>query len=181
MKDEAAFKKHFKASVRAQGGFSISLSAPVFPGIPDLYCVMPGFAPVLLEAKWLKEVPEKFNRQAGFTELQKNFINNCNKVHKGIAWGLVGMTHKKQIHASLCDVNCNITSDDIYMEHDESISKLENSKELFDVRAMFELYVPKLNYEFQPLLTKDWQPDTLEVTSQLSGETVAHETKDALA
>lgn len=150
MKSEAEFKKHFKASVRAQGGFSISLAAPMLSGVPDLYVVMPGFAPVLLEAKWMKEVPERFNRKAGFTELQKYFINNCNKVHKGVAWGLVGMTHKTIIHASLHDVNSNVSSDDIYLEHDESISKIDNKKEFFNVRQMFELYVPKMNLTYSP-------------------------------
>lgn len=147
MKSEAEFKKHFKASVKAHGGFSISLAAPMLPGIPDLYVVLPGFAPVLLEAKWLKEVPDKFNRSAKFTELQKHFIKKCNEVHKGIAWGLVGWKYNKKIFAKLVYPDRNVDSVSLYI----NMVSINKQTEHFDVRQMFELYVPKMNLTYAPI------------------------------
>ncbi len=147
MKSEADFKKHFKASVRAQGGFSISLAAPMMPGLPDIYCVMPGFAPVLLEAKWLKEVPDKFKRTLRFTEMQKMYLRSCNKVLKGSAHGLVGLKWKGKIWALIVDTNTILTHDHIN-EHCACISK---QSEYFMVKEFFYLNgVPKMNLTYTP-------------------------------
>lgn len=145
MRDEKDFKRHFKKSVSAQGGFSISLAAPMLAGTPDLFVTMPGYAPVLLEAKFLKELPIYFNRKAGFTELQKHYLNNCNKVHKGIAWGVVGAHYDdKFIYCCLVDPNHNIT-------HNELCNGvlIRNQKEMFDIQALFEPHVPKMQVSYQ--------------------------------
>lgn len=144
--DESSFKTLFKKSVKAQGGFSISLAAPMLAGCPDLYVAMPGFVPVLLEAKWLKECPDKFKRTPKFTELQKHYINNCNRVHPGFAHGLVGLKYQNKIHALICDPNIIITQDHLFGSGSTQISK---QTEFFDVKALFELYVPKMIYNFQ--------------------------------
>lgn len=164
MKDEAAFKKRFKASVRAQGGFSISLAAPMMPGIPDLYCVMPGFAPVLLEAKWMKELPFLFNRKPKFTELQKHFIASCNKVHPGIAWGLIGGKYDKRIFACLAPPSMNIHSHYI---NSDNVSFLVKQSEFFDIRKLFELYVPRMEFNYAAPLTIDAKSDSVEVSTTI--------------
>lgn len=147
MKNEADFKKHFKASVRAQGGFSISLAAPMLPGIPDLYVVMPGFAPVLLEAKWLKEVPLRFKRTLKFTELQKNFINHCNKVLNGSAWGLIGFQIGSTKLAILHNPNFQLLWDGSQFPAPVTIN---TQKEFFDVSTLFTGQVPKMNLTYTP-------------------------------
>lgn len=101
MKNEADFKKAFKKSVRAQGGYSISLSAPMLIGTPDLYVIMPGYMPVLLEAKWLGTVGAKFKRKLQFTPMQRDFLKECNKVKDCAALGLIGFRLDKDNHAVL--------------------------------------------------------------------------------
>lgn len=182
MRNEAAFKKHFKASVRAQGGFSISLAAPMLPGIPDLYVVMPGYVPVLLEAKLLKNLSDRFNITPRFTEMQKNFINNCNKVLPGSAFGLICMKYQGCIHATLTDPNLKFS----YLQIStpcKNASVITHKSEYFDVRAMFEGVVPKLELTYTPTcgsVAADIQIGEVELRKQLTTENV-NETKDALA
>lgn len=148
MKSEADFKKHFKASVKSHGGFSISLAAPMLPGIPDLYVVLPGYAPVLLEAKWLKDVPELFERTIKYTDMQKNFIAHCNKVLVGSAWGLVGGKIGKKIFASMHDTKNKFAS---WYIIGDGCSTINTQKEVFDVPAMFDGLVPKMNLTYTPV------------------------------
>lgn len=150
MKSEADFKKHFKASVKAYGGFSISLAAPMLPGIPDLYVVMPGFAPVLLEAKLLKNLTDRFNITPRFTELQKHFINNCNKILSGSAWGLICMKYQGCIHATLTDPNLKFSYIQISTPC-KNASVITHKSEYFDIPAMFDGLVPKMNLTYAPV------------------------------
>ena len=143
MKDEAAFKRHFKKSVTAQGGFSISLAAPILNGVPDLYVVLPGVVPVLLEAKWMKEITVNTNKQIPLTMLQKHFLDSCNDVHPGVAHCLIGYKLNNRYWATLLN-----TKDRVVMGAGCPISIL-TQKELFNVRLMFELYVPKMNYVYK--------------------------------
>jgi hypothetical protein len=101
MKNEADFKSAFKKSVKAQGGYAISLAAPMLIGTPDLYVIMPGYAPVLLEAKWLGIVGAKFKRKLQFTAMQRHYLEECNKVRTGSALGLIGFKFDKIYHAVL--------------------------------------------------------------------------------
>lgn len=102
MKNEADFKRVFKKSVKAQGGFALSLAAPMLAGIPDLYVVMPGYLPVLLEAKWLGEVnPDKFKRKVRYSPLQVVWIKECHSIVNYSALGLVGFRTGKRIIAAL--------------------------------------------------------------------------------
>lgn len=144
MKSEAEFKKHFKASVRAQGGFSISLAAPMLAGVPDLWCCIPGYVPVLLEAKWMKEITINTNKQIPITPIQKHFLDNCNKVHPGIAWCLIGYKFDSHYWAVLLNTNDRIEVGR------GTAAPIAKHSELFDIKRMFELYVPKMNLTYGP-------------------------------
>lgn len=102
MNNEAEFKKVFKQSVKAQHGYSMSLAAPMFSGIPDLYIIMPHFMPVLLEAKWLGEIKrDTFFRKIPFTEMQIHWIDQCHSVSPYSAMGLIGLKYKSIVYAAL--------------------------------------------------------------------------------
>lgn len=102
MKNEADFKKAFKLSVKTQKGFSLSLAAPTFAGIPDLYVIMPEYIPVLIEAKWLGEIKrDTFFRKIPFTEMQIHWIDKCHNITPYSALGLIGFIYKGIPHAAL--------------------------------------------------------------------------------
>ena len=102
MKTEAEFKTLFKKSVRAAKGTSISLAAPMLVGIPDLWVAIPGYLPILLEAKFLGEFKrEKFSRKVPFTPMQVNWIRECDDVCPYSAMGLVGFYYKELLRAAL--------------------------------------------------------------------------------
>lgn len=104
MKNEAEFKSLFKKSVKSAKGFSLSLAAPMIPGIPDLYVVLPGYMPVLLEAKWLGKIERNnFSRKMKYTALQIEWIKSCHEVVKYSAMGLAGFEYKEAIYAVLLD------------------------------------------------------------------------------
>lgn len=143
MKNESQFKSHFKKSVKAQGGFSLSLAAPMLSGLPDLYVIMPGYCPLLLEAKFLGEVANNFHRKIEYTKLQQHFLNECCNVKDYTAMGLVGY---KQNNCYWCTLihpkftHINRTSTDQYH------TCISNSKYLFDVHALLEYYpIPRIN------------------------------------
>ena len=142
MNNEADFKRVFKKSVKAQKGYSISLAAPMLSGIPDLYVLMPGFIPVLLEAKWMKELKYGFEKKIPYTALQKNFINECNNVYNCTAFGLIGFKYEKNIWCIMT------TRDTISSRKNTSSDYLALTKEtkLFDINLLFtNSGVPKLN------------------------------------
>lgn len=102
MKNEADFKKVFKTSVKARKGFAISLAAPMLAGIPDLYCILPGYIPILLEAKWLGEINSVvFNRKIPYSPLQVHWMEECNKVNPFSAFGLIGFKRNGTVYAVL--------------------------------------------------------------------------------
>lgn len=101
MKNEAEFKKAFKQRVKAEGGFSLSLAGPMIVGLPDLYVILPGFMPVLLEAKWLGEVKEIFKRKIKYTAMQMHFMDEINGVKPLAAMGLVGYKIGRHVFATL--------------------------------------------------------------------------------
>lgn len=143
MKNEAQFKTAFKKSVRAQGGFSLSLAAPMISGIPDLYVIMPGYCPLLLEAKWLGEAPDPFNRKIKYTKLQQHFLKECCSVKDYTAMGLIGFKQKNKywctiLHPTFTQIN-SLCADNYYVCIDKSNS-------LFDVHQLFSYYpIPRIN------------------------------------
>lgn len=100
--NEAKFKSAFRKSVTQHKGFSIALSAPMISGLPDMYCCLPEFLPILLEAKWLGEITrDKFSRKVPFTEMQQHWIQCCDNVSPYSAMGLVGFKYRNLYYAVL--------------------------------------------------------------------------------
>ena len=136
MKNEADFKRIFKNSVRKYKGYCISLAAPMISGLPDLYCIMPGYIPVLLEAKYLGDVGDVFKRKIQYRPLQRFWLDGCNKVYEYAAWGLVGFHHKGMYYCCLIHpvydyINSDLDFKSLYYVC--NISKKEfNIQELFD-------------------------------------------------
>jgi hypothetical protein len=147
MKSEADFKKVIKASVRRQKGCAISLAAPMMVGLPDLFVAMPNYAPVLLEAKWLGEVKNKFNRKMNFTELQIKYIKDCNLVTSETALGIVGFKQEKTIKCVLLSYGClhfyQITH--MCLEDCPNVS-YDNIDKQFDMQKLYsQSKIPRLN------------------------------------
>ena len=105
MKSEKEFVDCFIYSAVKQGGFAFKISAPTVSGLPDLYCAMPGFVPVLLEAKFIKDVGAKFKRKIDYSMLQLNLMNNVNKVYShsddNAAFGLIGIRTDYELYCKL--------------------------------------------------------------------------------
>lgn len=148
MKNESEFKALFKKSVKRQRGFSLSLAAPMVVGIPDLFVVMPGFMPIMLEAKFLGEIKrDKFNKKIPFTEMQMHWIKECHEVNPYTAMGLIGFYFKDALHACLVAYgtpmfyqfsNCFLT--------DCSYSTQSTQTKMFDVASMFtKVPIPRIN------------------------------------
>ena len=94
MKNETDFKKVFCTSVFAQKGYVLKLAMSSMSGLPDMYCVMPGFVPVLLEAKFMKIANGTFHRKIPYSKMQQYVMEMCNKPYGGnhtVAFGLVGV------------------------------------------------------------------------------------------
>lgn len=155
MRNESDFKSAFKRSVRRYHGFSLSLAAPMIAGIPDLFVVMPGYMPVLLEAKWLGEIKrERFSRKLNFTPLQILWIKECHEVNPYTAMGLIGFIYKDQIHACLVTYgtpmfyqfsHCFLT--------DCAYAPLLAQTKVFDVPEMFsDVPIPKINQLQQKII-----------------------------
>ena len=62
--NETEFKRIFKNSVKHIGGFAASMGSNLGGGTPDLYCILPIYGPILIEAKYMKDVGEQTNRNS---------------------------------------------------------------------------------------------------------------------
>jgi len=133
---ETEFKRDFKRSVRQYGGLAISLSANHYAGLPDLYILLPGYTPLLVEAKFLKKINTKFKRKIPYSPLQRKLLDDCNTIQHGTAFGLVGFSHNKRLHA--CLVPYSIESIDHNYEQYCGVSSLTNSDKYFDVPLMLD-------------------------------------------
>lgn len=99
--NETELKRIFKKSVQSIGGFAASMGSNLGGGTPDLYCILPIYGPVLIEAKFFKDVGDKFNRKINYSALQNVFMDNANNVRGGSVWGLVGMKYRGRLVAYL--------------------------------------------------------------------------------
>jgi hypothetical protein len=135
MKNEAEFKTIFCKSARKQKGYSLRLAAPVLPGIPDMYIVMPGYMPVLLEAKWMVVDIPKFDRQIKYRPMQLNYAHQVNKVQPHALMGLIGVKYLDCIYAILMDIHPteNRISDSFFRTCD----KVALQGGYFDVDCLF--------------------------------------------
>lgn len=142
MQSEADFKKTFKKSVRVQKGFSLSLAAPMIIGVPDLYVIMPGYMPVLLEAKWLGTVGTKFKRKINYTAMQLHWLKECNRVCGYSALGLVGYKRDGEYWAALVGPD-----NPGYLQNDNFIDAVYIQYEKgFDILKLFnDSKVPRIN------------------------------------
>ena len=149
MKNESAFKSLFRASVRAQKGYTVTLAAPMLAGTPDLYCIMPKYIPLLLEAKWLKDLPDKgFKRTIPFKPMQLHYMKSINKVHMNAAVGLIGFEWRKEIYCLIYKVYDGVPnvlqSDDL--AHHAFVIRQDK---VFDVRLLFNLAGVSLIEEYK--------------------------------
>lgn len=125
--NEREFKAIIKKSVKAQGGFALSLAAPMVSGVPDLYISMPGFIPVLLEAKWLQFGP---TRKIPITPIQRKTLEWCNNSVEGSAFIICGFKKEKQILASIC------VYDKTHLDRGAGFKLYEG---IFPINAMFNI------------------------------------------
>lgn len=135
MKNEAHFKLAIKHSVRKQKGFSFSLAVPIFPGIPDLYVILPSYMPVLLEAKWMEVESTKFDRKIEYRPKQLEYARNINKVQDYAMMGLIGLKYKGDIFAVLTTINP--TENRLSDQHLSTANKVARQDKLFDVLSLF--------------------------------------------
>jgi hypothetical protein len=88
--NEARLNTIFKSSVKKYGGFSVALTGSLYSGLPDLYVNLPGLPPMVMEAKYLKQLPVKFKRKIPYTAMQTKFLDDCHAVNPGTSYGLIG-------------------------------------------------------------------------------------------
>lgn len=90
-RQETEYSKIFVDCAIKQGGHAFKIAMSTVSGLPDLYCAMPGYVPVLLEAKLIKDVGGTFKRKINYSKLQHNLLKDCNRVYNNIkvAYGLV--------------------------------------------------------------------------------------------
>ena len=133
MKNEAEFKKVFCDSVAKHGGYTFKIAGTMVNGLPDLYCAMPGYIPILLELKWMKLPDGAFSRKIPYRPMQQEIMKNCNKVYaKGncgpVAMGLIGVSMNEGKFCMLVDPkipsisNKDITNNLTLIENNDYIS-----------------------------------------------------------
>lgn len=146
LRDEAHFKKLFKASVRLQKGYSLSLSAPVLPGLPDLYVVMPGYMPVLLEAKLIKNIErDTFKRKIEYSPMQLKYATEVNKVQSHAMMGLICIQHKSTEWCIMAQIVEGVEQR-ISHEMLPYLPKVSRRAEGFDVDYLFsQTSIPRLS------------------------------------
>lgn len=143
MKDETDFKQAFCDAVTRLGGFTFKIAMPVMPGLPDLYCVVPGYIPVLLEAKYIRDVPEigKFKRKIPYRPLQQHYLKEAHKVVPGSSWCLLCLDHGDKkvfgfIHPNISEITHAWTIDpDGCFPVNDTMSY---------IKELFELCVPRV-------------------------------------
>ena len=139
MKNEADFKKLIKKSVTAQGGLYMSLACPVLSGIPDAYILMPGYSPILVEAKYMKDLNDTFHRSIHYTAMQKYYLKHCENILTDSCIGLMGVHHKGQYKAIITrSYVTQVTSDDAQIATKFAINF--PTRELFDILGIMDYY-----------------------------------------
>lgn len=131
--NETSFKLLFKKSVEHHGGVAISLNSSFYAGLPDLYVLMPGFTPCLIEAKFLKDVGPTFKRKINYSPLQKSVLDKTSKICQHSSFGLVGYKQGKQLIAAL------VSNGIEHLTHDctRSGTSISVRGKFFDVPSMF--------------------------------------------
>jgi hypothetical protein len=134
--DEATFKRLFKKSVRSQGGLAISLSSNIYSGLPDLVVMLPNMRSVFIEAKYLRDVGDVFERKILYSPEQSRFMYECNSISPGSGFGLVGFHHQGKLTASLVPYRYD-KIDSNYRDY-TGFSRIVSDDKFFDVTTMFK-------------------------------------------
>ena len=113
-------------------------------GIPDLYVVINGFIPVLLEAKWLGEVNVNFKRKVNYSPMQIKWITDCNQVQPFTALGIIGVKYDKYSYE--CFIQ-EVHKGDNYLSS-QAKERIYYEEGKFNVIKLFEkIGIPKVNKE----------------------------------
>lgn len=86
--NELDFQATLTKSAKHLGGYGRKISSRFTVGIPDLLLAVPKFCPVLVEAKWMKDVKTGFDREVPTTGPQRETLAKYNAVI-GLTWGFV--------------------------------------------------------------------------------------------
>lgn len=127
MNNESDFKKVFCSSVGKFGGYSFKIAMSTMSGLPDIYCAMPGYVPVLLEAKYDKSITEgKFKRKIKYRPFQREILNNCNKVYKyytnyKVSFCLMGLDINDKKYCTLIDPELKEITHDLIVNENELV------------------------------------------------------------
>jgi hypothetical protein len=132
---EGDFKRIFKKSVFQQGGFAMSLNAGTYASTPDLYVALPGFAPFLLEAKFLKDVGASFRRKIDYSALQRDTLQRVHDINALTGLGLVGFKYGRSLVACLCPIRHTHVDETFPITFSYDILTKDNPH--FDVKKMF--------------------------------------------
>lgn len=147
MKNESDFKSAFCKSIRSAKGYATKLAAPMISGIPDIYAIMPGYMPVLLEAKWFGEITSySFNRKIKYSALQVDWLNETNKVQNFSSFGLMGLKYEGHIYCVLTPFHVTHISHEFKRRFPYCVL----DKKMFDVKELF-LYSQVPLMQIQPL------------------------------
>ena len=136
---EIDFKKLFKRSIREYGGYSLSLSSLAQSGIPDLYIVTGKTRGLLLEAKWLGVVPDKFSRKIKYSAIQRSILSAVDNVCAKTAFGLIGLVHKREIFAVIVPPSIDTITSDFYTQYKHC--KKIPGKDIFDIQSMLNDFI----------------------------------------
>lgn len=145
LKTEKDFVELFLWSVARQKGHAFKISAPTIGGLPDLYCAMPGYAPVLLEAKLIRDVKANFKRTIHYTRQQTELLKDCNKVNRyPVAFGLIFVNGyhcvAKLMHPDIPQIT------DMEIHHTKGLAWIMDDKQPMDVLSMFNGVVPTADH-----------------------------------
>jgi hypothetical protein len=134
-------------------------------GLPDLYIVLPGFLPVLLEAKWLGEIKrDKFHRKPQFTEMQIHWIKSCDNVVPYSAMGLIGLKYQGVYTAALVKYGTPLFYEfsNTFLT-DCAYVKYQGNERRFDVQQLFAgVPIPRIpSKRGEEDIKYDREPDAL--------------------
>jgi len=157
VKDEAAFKLTLKKSIKAHGGFCISLAAPMINGIPDQYWIFPGYAPLLIEAKWLKDTGLGFSRKVQYRPLQEDFIKKCHNILNYSAQTIIGLKYSDEYYAVLLEYNNPLFNQFSFKFLETcTYTKYDPKTKLFNVvELLMHSKSPRMTFHVTPLLTQE--------------------------
>jgi hypothetical protein len=145
MRSEADFKRDFKRSIAYNHkGYVVSLAGCTISGVPDMYVVMPGYAPILIEAKFFKnELTKYFSKRIPYRPSQQFMMQRIDDVSIGTVWGLTGFKYEGQWY---CTLTAPIIHSISYLFRDTcNWCTYDNKNKRFDTEKLFATAnIPKI-------------------------------------